>query len=204
MTRKEVTDINTDNGRSSTQLPNALALTDALRKELERTAEAIRAKAPEAERIALELTTLRNTVSSPLQAYPELPQLDDALAVALRKLPMLCLHAPLPEVMEDIRTLRRILLADRRHPDPIPQRRQLGVGVCIRDLWLIEHRSDLMNTRHELHEYEQRLPHVPKDHPMYAALNEHINVLRAYCETQELYCSSVKKEMLYMLNELRG
>ena len=197
--------ISTDFIRHPDEQPDAQALTAELRRGLERAAAELRSlDVPQAAALALEVTTLRNVVSSPLGSYDELPQLDSAVLAALSKLPDLCRHAPEAEVTQALKTLRRILLSDRRRIDPDPRRQSLSLAVCIRQLWLIGHRSDLLRSRVEWSEAQRLLAVVSPEDPRHDALQEHCSLLKTYCETQEAYCSSVQREMQQLQAELRS
>lgn len=200
-----MTNINAEFSRLPPQPPDAQELTAELRRRLESVAEEVRQlDVPDAVGTALELTTLRNTIASPLYFYEELPQLDATLLVTLGKLPDLCRYALSAELRQAIKTLRRILLSDRRRIDPDPRRQSLSLDVCIRQLRLIEHRSDLLRARSELQEAQRLLSVIPQDHPELPKLREHHDLLKLYCETQEAYCSSVQREMQQLQSSLRG
>lgn len=180
-------------------IPDQHQLTEELRTALASTIRQLEDATPTAREAIDDLTHVRDVMRPPPQSYADLPRLDAAICKALESLVTLCACADENELRHTLKILRRIILIDRRNVDPDEERHALSLGVTVRQLWLIAHRAGLLQARKELAERSAQLQDLPPDQPLAISLREHIALLQQYCETQNGYAASVRKE-LDMLN----
>lgn len=188
--------------RAPSSLPDPHAQTQQLIAALSKASEAVAMQAPQAIGVINDLTVLIGLASPPPESYPELTTLDDAIADALEHLPELCRHAPEAELRQTLKTLRRIILSDRRRIDPDPARHALYIAIALRQTWLIAHRSGLLHARSEQARVRQMLERMPADHPDRPALVEHERLLNEYLAAQEGYGASVQRELTALQGEI--
>lgn len=149
---------------------------------------------PEAASAAADLTTLLEALAPPPETYPELEEMDEAICEALQSFTALCLLGDDAELRQTLKTLRRILLSDRRRLDPDPDRHALDVAVALRQLWLIGHRSGLLTAIRQRENTLAMLARLTNEAAR-AELQDHLAVLDQYLAAQEGYGSSLRQEL---------
>ncbi|MBQ2953271.1 MAG: hypothetical protein IJE07_06905 [Clostridia bacterium] len=190
---KEVTPISHE---ASQSLPDPQAQTDQLHAALEKTITDLRqSDTAHAALIAGELAIMADTLEPPPESYPGLAELDKAIADALPHLDELSAYAPLTEVQQSLKTLRRILLVNRSTIDPDPDRHQLSTAVALRHVWLIGHRAGLLKANMQQLALSQKLSSGSVSSEDHARYREALDLLEQYISAQEGYGASVRQEL---------
>lgn len=175
--------------------PDPAAQSELLHTALdEAIARLYEAPSPGASLAATELLDLRDSLYDPPESDPMLAELDSALQQAIASLPDLCMSAQLPETQQTLKTLRRIILIDRRRIDPDPERHRISLAIAIRRVWLIGHRAGLLRASDQLLRLTRQLDEAI-DSTERARLKEAIDVLTQYVTAQEGYGASVRREL---------
>lgn len=174
-----------DSSQQTTRLSGLLReAADRLPQDSPTTAEA-----------ALALRSLAAELLPPPYVCPELSGMDEAICEALRQLPLLLRHADEPEVHQTIKTLRRMLLSDRRRVDPDPERHALNVAIVLRQAWLISHRAGVLEALAAQQENRTLLSVLSPDDPRIPALRDRLRLLAEYLSAQKGYGQSVRSEL---------
>lgn len=176
-------------------LPDPQTLTIRLKEALEAAIADLREKdTTHGEVIIAELEAICAALTPPPEAYPGLDELDQALTGALQSLEDLSSYAPLPEVRQILKTLRRTILIDRGRIDPDERRHAVAVAVAIRQIWLIGHRAGLLKANMQQLQISQALNAGVQPDKL-AAYQEALDLLTQYIAAQEGYGSSVRQEI---------
>lgn len=174
-----------------TAMPHHEAQTRLLHSMLETTYARLQtSEAPGAAMAAAEMKILLDTPALPLESYPELESIDQAIGEALQALVRLCVWADEDEIRSACKTLRRIILSDRRRVDPDLRRHRLNMAIAQRRLWLIVHRSGLLQAWGQRECLQaQRGGEAPEK------LEESLQLLEEYILAQEGYGRSLRQEL---------
>ena len=177
-------------------LPDPRVQTEKLRSELDAVFSDLRQSAGSlAPIIATEACHMRDALVAPAEAYPGLAELDKALTEAIRSLCTLAGAADAEEAQQATKSLRRILLVDRRRFDPDPETTSLSLAIALRKLWLIPCQAELLRSHQKLQQISRLLeePDVSPD-----LLNNRLQtrtLLNQYISTLEDYDASVRLEL---------
>lgn len=181
--------------RKLTSLPDGAQQTLLLSALLREAADRIPPGSPTAAEAALSLRSLAEELLPPPCVCPELSAMDEAICEALRQLPLLLRHADAPEVRQTLKTLRRMLLSDRRRVDPDPERHALSIAIVLRQAWLITHRAGVLEALAAQQENRMLLSALSPDDPRIPALRDRLRLLAEYLSAQQGYGQSVRSEL---------
>ncbi len=177
----------------STPLPDAAEQTGKLHHALTAAIARLQSEdAPGPRLAAQELETLRELLAPPPESYPGLTEVDDALAKAIDHFATLSCVTDEAEIRQTLRTLRRLLLIDRRRIDPDPEQHTLDMAIILRQAWLIGHRCGLMEARAQYLATREVLAQLPPAAPKRAVFEEQFTLLTQYLEAQEGYGHSIR------------
>lgn len=181
--------------RKLTSLPDGAQQTLLLSALLREAADRIPPGSPTAAEAALSLRSLAEELLPPPCVCPELSAMDEAICEALRQLPLLLRHVDAPEVRQTLKTLRRMLLSDRRRVDPDPERHALSIAIVLRQAWLITHRAGVLEALAAQQENRMLLSALSPDDPRIPALRDRLRLLAEYLSAQQGYGQSVRSEL---------
>lgn len=138
---------------------------------------------------------MHDALIPPPESYPGLAEMDKALGDAFSHLEDLSRYAPLAEIQQILKSLRRMVLIDRTRIDPDSQRHATAVAISLRQLWLIGHRAGLLKANMQQLQLSQALASGRLDPQKHAQYQEALGLLTQYLTAQEGYGASIRQEL---------